>query len=82
MDADNNVVGLLFAGSTDGSTTFANPVATALDELGVDLAVPHEDEPTQSPTVVPEETSGTHITINVPGDHVTINVVVGGEPTS
>ena len=82
MNADNNVVGLLFAGSTDGSTTFANPVATALDELGVDLAVQHDDEPTQSPTVVPPEAAGTHITINVPGDHVTINVVVGGEPTS
>ena len=39
MDMNRNVVGLLFAGSTDGSTTFANPIAVALNELGVDLLV-------------------------------------------
>ncbi|MGO1385904.1 MAG: hypothetical protein ACTHWA_13450 [Arachnia sp.] len=39
MDMDRNVIGLLFAGSADGSTTFANPIAVALDELGVDLLV-------------------------------------------
>ncbi len=39
MDMSRNVVGLLFAGSTDGSTTFANPIGVALDELGVDLLV-------------------------------------------
>lgn len=39
MDMNRNVVGLLFAGSTDGSVTFANPIAVALDELGVDLLV-------------------------------------------
>ena len=39
LDMNRNVVGLLFAGSTDGSTTFANPIATALNELGVDLLV-------------------------------------------
>lgn len=39
MDMSRNVVGLLFAGSSDGSTTFANPIAAALDELGVDMLV-------------------------------------------
>ncbi|CAN7219476.1 hypothetical protein [Knoellia sp. LjRoot47] len=37
LDTSRNVVGLLFAGSNDGSMTFANPVQAALDELGVDL---------------------------------------------
>jgi len=40
LDTSRNVVGLLFAGSNDGSMTFANPIQAALDELGVDLAVP------------------------------------------
>lgn len=40
MDTSRNVVGLLFAGSNDGSMTFANPIQAALDELGVDLLVP------------------------------------------
>ncbi len=40
LDASRNVVGLLFAGSTDGAMTFANPIQAALDELGVDLLVP------------------------------------------
>lgn len=40
LDMSRNVVGLLFAGSTDGSMTFANPIQVALDELGVDLVVP------------------------------------------
>ena len=39
LDMNRNVVGLLFAGSSDGSTTFANPIAAALNELGVDLLV-------------------------------------------
>lgn len=37
VDDNINVVGLLFAGSTDGSETFANPIATALSELGVTM---------------------------------------------
>jgi hypothetical protein len=40
----NRVVGLLFAGSTNGSATYANPIQAALDELGVDLCV--------SPTII------------------------------
>lgn len=39
VDDDERVVGLLFAGATDGSVTFANPIAAALNELGVDLCV-------------------------------------------
>ena len=38
MNMDGGVVGLLFGGSTDGSTTFANPISVALDELGAQLA--------------------------------------------
>lgn len=38
MDLDGHVVGLLFGGSTDGSTTFANQIEVALEELDVDLA--------------------------------------------
>ncbi|KGN37222.1 hypothetical protein [Knoellia subterranea] len=37
QDMSRNVVGLLFAGSNDGSMTFANPIQAALDELDVDL---------------------------------------------
>jgi len=40
LDGSRNVVGLLFAGATDGSMTFANPIQAALDELAVDLLVP------------------------------------------
>lgn len=40
QDMSRNVVGLLFAGSNDGSMTFANPIQAALDELGVDLLLP------------------------------------------
>lgn len=40
LDMSRNVVGLLFAGSTDGSMTFANPIQAAFDELAVDLIVP------------------------------------------
>lgn len=40
LDMSRNVVGLLFAGSTDGAMTFANPIQAALDELAVDLVVP------------------------------------------
>ncbi|GAA2100120.1 hypothetical protein GCM10009841_14540 [Microlunatus panaciterrae] len=43
MDMNRNVVGLLFAGSNDGSMTFANPIAAALDELDVNLVI---DRPT------------------------------------
>ncbi|MDO5735926.1 MAG: hypothetical protein Q4P15_05580 [Propionibacteriaceae bacterium] len=43
MDMDHHVIGLLFGGSTDGSTTFANPITVALDELDVELAT-HEPE--------------------------------------
>lgn len=39
VDASNKVVGLLFAGSTDGSMTLANPIAAALSELDVTLLV-------------------------------------------
>ncbi len=39
MDMQRRVLGLLFGGSTDGSTTFANPITVALDELDADLAV-------------------------------------------
>lgn len=39
VDNDRNVVGLLFAGSDDGSATFANPVAAVLSELNVTLLV-------------------------------------------
>jgi hypothetical protein len=34
---DRNVIGLLFAGSTDGQWTFGNPIAAVQDELGVDI---------------------------------------------
>lgn len=37
VDSNRNVVGLLFAGSNDGTWTFANPIQAALDDLGVDL---------------------------------------------
>lgn len=37
VNASRHVVGLLFAGSNDGSMTFANPIATVLDTIGVDL---------------------------------------------
>lgn len=37
---DRRVVGLLYAGSRDGSMTFANPIASVLDELSVDLLSP------------------------------------------
>ncbi|MDT0215685.1 hypothetical protein Q9R29_17490 [Rothia sp. ARF10] len=40
LDGSRNVVGLLFAGATNGSMTFANPIQAALDELAVDLLVP------------------------------------------
>ena len=40
LDMSRNVVGLLFAGSNDGSMTFANPIQAVLDELSVDLLVP------------------------------------------
>ena len=40
LDTSRNVVGLLFAGATDGSMTFANPIQAVLDELSVDLLVP------------------------------------------
>jgi len=39
VDANRKVVGLLFAGSTDGQWTFANPIQSVLDELNVDLVV-------------------------------------------
>lgn len=40
MDGSRRVVGLLFAGATDGSLTFANPVAAVLAELQVALNPP------------------------------------------
>lgn len=40
LTGDRRVVGLLFAGATDGSATFANPVAPVLAELGIDLNPP------------------------------------------
>ena len=39
VDANNKVLGLLFAGSTSGSATYLNPIQKALDELNVDLCV-------------------------------------------
>ncbi|MFC6706746.1 hypothetical protein [Flexivirga alba] len=39
MDGNRMVVGLLFAGSSDGQWTFANPIQSVLDELNVDLMV-------------------------------------------
>ncbi len=69
MDLDRNVVGLLFAGSTDGSTTFANPIAVALDELGVDLEIPQDTPPPMPPPVTSPTTS-------VPAANITISVVV------
>lgn len=39
MDDNRMVVGLLFAGSSDGQWTFANPIQSVLDELNVDLLV-------------------------------------------
>ncbi|PVG83315.1 hypothetical protein DDE18_08445 [Nocardioides gansuensis] len=47
LDANRNVIGLLFAGATDGSATFANPIHSALDELGVDLIVSPVTVPTK-----------------------------------
>ena len=38
LDMDRHVVGLLFGGSTDGSTTFANRIEVALGELDAALA--------------------------------------------
>jgi len=40
MTDDRHVVGLLFAGSTDGANTFANPIDAVLSELGVTLLTP------------------------------------------
>ncbi|MEE8600620.1 hypothetical protein [Euzebya tangerina] len=40
MTNDRKIVGLLFAGSTDGTNTFANPLQSVLDELAVDLVTP------------------------------------------
>ncbi len=37
---DRHVVGLLYGGTTDGSMTFANPIASVLSELGVELLTP------------------------------------------
>lgn len=37
MTDDRHVVGLLFAGSTDGANTFANPIADVLGELDVTM---------------------------------------------
>jgi hypothetical protein len=76
MDRDGNVVGLLFAGASDGSTTFANPVATVLDELGVDLLLGQVDPPVP-PADATAATPGTSITINGHGATVTINVALG-----
>ncbi|MCB0913439.1 MAG: hypothetical protein KDB60_17680, partial [Propionibacteriaceae bacterium] len=39
MTDDRHVVGLLFAGSSDGANTFANPIANVLDELDVTMLV-------------------------------------------
>lgn len=39
VDGNRMVVGLLFAGSSDGQWTFANPIQSVLDELNVDLMV-------------------------------------------
>lgn len=39
VDANNKVIGLLFAGTTSGSATFLNPIDKVLDQLDVDLCV-------------------------------------------
>jgi hypothetical protein len=65
MDMGRNVVGLLFAGSTDGSTTFANPIASALDELGAELLSRQDTEPSPPTAHLPGAAPTTNITISV-----------------
>jgi hypothetical protein len=72
LDMDRNVVGLLFAGSTDGSTTFANPIASALDELGAELPSGPDTEPSPPPAPPGPAAHAPATTITI---H-TINVVV------
>ncbi|MEV4902730.1 hypothetical protein AB0K08_15490 [Citricoccus sp. NPDC055426] len=69
LDTGGNVVGLLFAGDTEGSTTFANPIQAVLDELAVDLEV---DAPALPQTPSTPETGG--CTTNVFIENVTITV--------
>ncbi|MDI3331558.1 MAG: hypothetical protein QJR09_12630 [Micrococcus sp.] len=72
LDMDRNVVGLLFAGSMDGSTTFANPIAVALEELGAELLSQRDTAPPPSPA--PASTSPAPA--EVPAPAITISVVV------
>ncbi len=63
VNASRHVVGLLFAGSNDGSMTFANPIATALDTMGVDLMVRIISVPlTRIPVLCPTRVITTCIT--------------------
>ena len=63
VNASRHVVGLLFAGSDDGSMTFANPIATALDTMGVDLMVRIISvPPTRIPVLCPTRVTITCLT--------------------
>jgi len=63
VNASRHVVGLLFAGSNDGSMTFANPIATALDTMGVDLMVRIISvPPTRIPVLCPTRVTITCLT--------------------
>jgi len=63
VNASRHVVGLLFAGSNDGSMTFANPIATALDTMGVDLMVRIISVPlTRIPVLCPTRVTTTCLT--------------------
>ncbi len=56
LDGSRNVVGLLFAGSNDGSMTFANPIASVLSELNIELLLPTRYVPpvvSRSPLLCP-----------------------------
>lgn len=72
LDAERRVVGLLFAGSTDGSTTFANPIAAALEELGVEVQVaqPAEEEPEAPPV---SDSGGCTVSVTIGTVNVTVN---------
>jgi len=60
VDSANNVVGLLFGGSTDSSgnpvATYANPINSVLDALGVDLCLASAPAPSPGPGPQPAPT--------------------------
>ncbi|WP_413543942.1 hypothetical protein [Citricoccus nitrophenolicus] len=71
LDADRRVVGLLFAGSTDGSTTFANPIAAVLEELDVEVQV---GQPAEEPEVPPAAgTGGCTVAVTIGTVNITVN---------